>query len=687
MGSGASGLEIARSGMLNNERALYVTGHNIANVNTPGFVRQQAMIATAPYQDGDGQYQLGLGCDIQEIRQIRNIFLDNIYRNEVTTQGYWEARDSTFQDIQSILGKPIDLGLQNVISQFWDAWQELSKTPDSLNTRALVTQRGNSLVQQINQIGSQLDALQSDLNSEINDNVNAINGITKQIAGLNLEILQNEISKDNANDFRDQRNVLIDSLSKLMNVNVQEMNDGQVDVTIGGYYLVNRSSNFNLIAQEANPGDIFVVPKLENNNIIVPINSGTLEGLMEARGQVSGAPDSVENGSPKTKADIIFAVDVSDTSAGSLLNIKSSINTYIQQLTNRGIDYNLRLVTFDSAVESNVNYSNDSALFINDINLLSATVDTGDLFSNVVNTVSSITDFRNDASKYMVVFTNESIDGDEVSTSDATVQNYITLLENAGIKTSVVTNPAYFTAGDSPLEPDGWETITNATSGKAYDITSVDFNDLMTTITTDINTDINKEVSLVTDSTNILSDFRKRINAEINTIMREINYLQSSGETLSIPPQAGQAFFVPINPAYPLQMGNIQLNANLNNVINLVSSVAGSQGDNTIALQIADLRNQPILSDTNDVLLDPDDYYQTIISSIGTGGSEAANILDNQNKLVDSAENQRQSIMGVSMDEEMSNMLKYKYAYTASSRAINIIDNMLDVIINRMGKG
>jgi len=135
-----------------NERALSVTGHNVANVNTKGYARQQAMITTGPYLNLM-RYQIGLGASIQETRQIRHLFLDNIYRNENTELGYWETRSKTFQEIQTILGDPMGDGLQNVLNQFWNAWQELSKEPDSLTVRALVRQRAEALVHQIKSFG------------------------------------------------------------------------------------------------------------------------------------------------------------------------------------------------------------------------------------------------------------------------------------------------------------------------------------------------------------------------------------------------------------------------------------------------------------------------------------------------------------------------------------------------------
>ena len=131
-------------------------------------------------------------------------------------------------------------------------------------------------------------------------------------------------------------------------------------------------------------------------------------------------------------------------------------------------------------------------------------------------------------------------------------------------------------------------------------------------------------------------------------------------------------------------MGNIKLNDTLLDLNNIVASANGDSGDNTISLQIANLRQLALIQDDKG-LLTFDSYYQSIILGVGNGGSEAIRISENQNMLVVSAESQRQSIMGVSLDEEMSNMLKYQFGYSASARVMNVLDEMIDTIVNRMG--
>lgn len=679
--------EIARSGLFVNERGLYVTGHNISNVNTPGYVRQQAMITTGPYQSEPakyGVYQLGLGADIQQIRQIRHSFLDNIYRQENTNLGYWEARNKTFQDVQAILGEPMGVGLQGVMNQFWDSWQELSKEPDSLTVRALVRQRGQALVHHINHLGTQLDKLQSDLNSEVRVRIDEVNDITRQIAKLNSAIIQAEVSGDTANDYRDQRNVLVDRLTKLAGVEVLEMQDGQLDITLGGYFLVSKAIQTNLYAGEAKPGDVYVVPKLEGTNIAVSVKSGTLKGLMESRGEVSGARGSIENGLPNTKADIIIAIDTSNTSASYLANVKANIEEYAAQLNKRGVDYNLRLVTYGDTASTAADFGTDAAALAAAIPA-GPLADTGNNFggaNGLLERIEGINDFRQDANRFALVFTGESIEGD--SGTDVTdVSALINRLNTMGVNMSVVTDSSYFDEGETSAEL-GWRSITHATGGSVYDINTAttDYPAVMQAIAADTSVDVNSGISTVPHTDNIISDLKKRLNALVNIMVREVNYVHSEGRTLNNQP--GGNFFAAVNDEYSIDMTNLKLDDSLLNLNNIVASASGDNGDNTLALRIANLRHNSVMQEVTGIL-SMDDYYQSIILNIGHYGNDAARIMENQQHLVNSSDAYRQSIMGVSMDEEMSNMMKYKFAYNASSRAINVIDEMIETVVTRMG--
>ena len=364
MSTSFSGLTTAITGMQSNQKALEVTGHNISNLSTAGYTRQQAILATANTQYVINNW-VEMGARVQEIRQIRNSFLDGLYRKEVNAYGYWEARYNSVKDLEAILGEPMMDGLQNTLNEFWNSWQELVKSPESLTVRALVRQRAEALVYHINHIGTQIEKLQDDINTEIIKKIDEVNSITKQITELNALIAKAEGAGNKANDYYDQRNNLVDRLSTLVKAETYVHPNGMMDITVGGYYLVNRTSQTKIIAAQNADLSHFVVPVIEDYGVEIDVGMGAIKGLLESRGMVSGATGSYDNGTPNITCDVTFAVDLSNASSGYLEDLQANIVNYINELKSNGLNYNLRLVTFDSGGINNVNFGSDIDLFVN----------------------------------------------------------------------------------------------------------------------------------------------------------------------------------------------------------------------------------------------------------------------------------------------------------------------------------
>jgi flagellar hook-associated protein 1 FlgK len=671
------GLDTAISGMHSNQKSLEVTGHNISNLSTQGYTRQQAVLQTSQVRLVASSW-IEMGASVQEIRQIRNTFLDNIYRREMNGYGYWEARANSIKDLEAILGEPMLDGLQSSLNEFWNSWQELAKSPESLTIRALVRQRGEALVYHMNHIGAQINKLQNDINTEIIKRINEVNEITANIAKLNLAIAKAEVANNKANDYYDQRNYLVDQLSKLVQAEVRETPDGMMDIIVGGYFLVSKSSSTNLVASQNASLSHYVIPTIEGLNVAVDVGEGALKGLLESRGQVSGAKGSYDNGTPNTTADVTFAVDISsDTYLG---NLQANAARYVQELKARGLNYNIRLITYDgTGVVFNTNFGTNETDFMNALMGLTATgssnADFGDLVAELAGSP-----FAADANRYVFAYTAESINGNGNVTPDADISQYVNVLKSNRIAVSVITSPTVFEDGD-PAEQ-GWDAITNATGGSLYDIGTADPSQMFEQMGVDTAKDVNKRIITVNDSLDIISSLKKMLNGIINVVAREVNRLQMSGKTLL--GTDGGPFFEPIDASLPMEMGNIRVATAMKDLNNIVASTDGTNGNNTIALQIAHLRNQTLMSGYSQTL-SIDDYYQNIILRIGNMGHIAEQTAANQLALVQAADNDRQTVMGVSLDEEMSNMIRYKYAYNAATKTISMINEMLDTLIHRTG--
>jgi len=675
------GLDTAVSGLLANQKALEVTGHNVANLGTPGFSRQSAIMATS-YIRTYGNWRIEMGVDIQQIRQIRHTFNDNIYRTENNNLGYWETRSKAVSDLEAILGEPMQKGLQVALNNFWDAFQELSKAPESLTVRALVKQRADSLANYLNQLGNQINKLQADLNNEIKVRIDEVNDITKKIAELNVKIMSAEAAGNTPNDYYDQRNQLCDRLSKLLKTDVWETRDGSIDILVNGYFLVSKGEQYRLVAEPNDDLSHFYTPMLEysGGNIPIDVGQGIIKGLLEARGEVNGAKGSYDNGSPNLTGDITIAVDISNTSADYLANIKAHISTLVDDLKSRGIDYNLRLVTFggDDPVTNTSFGKNADALIAAIPDTPNA--GTANNFADVINAVKS-NSYNEGVNKYLFVFTGESINGDGEVTTDDTIRDYIEILNKSGISVSVATNPLYHTEGDAGER--GWNIISEKTGGKLYSMAAgTDFASLMESISNDINSDINKKMASIPDNLNIISSVKKQLNALINILAREVNRLHMSGKTLT--GEDGGLFFEPLDPNLPIELGNIKISDALKNLNNIAASTSDANGDNQIALSIAKLRNSNLIISNNKVL-SLDTYYQNIILYLGNKGNEASTMANSYSNLVAQADALRQSVMGVSLDEEITNMIKYKFAYNANAKVIDAVNQMLETVLYRMG--
>jgi flagellar hook-associated protein 1 FlgK len=254
-------------------------------------------------------------------------------------------------------------------------------------------------------------------------------------------------------------------------------------------------------------------------------------------------------------------------------------------------------------------------------------------------------------------------------------------LNKNGIAVSVATDPIYHNEGDAGER--GWNIIAERTGGKLYSSTAdTDFDILVKSISSDINKDINTKIASVPDNLNIISSVRKQLNALINIMAREVNRLHLSGKTLT--GSDGGFFFEPIEPNLPIELGNIKISDALRDLNNIAASSSDANGDNKIALAIANLRNSNLMTG-NKKILSLDTYYQNIIMDLGNKGYEAGTMAESYRNLVTQADANRQSVMGVSLDEEMTNMIKYKFAYNANAKVIDAVNQMLETIMFRMG--
>ena len=236
-------IETSKRALFSQQAAINTTGHNIANANTPGYSRQRVnLVATRPIEAPGAMRsnvpgQLGTGVEFTSITRIRETFLDDQYRNTNQTLGKWSIQSDTLNKLETVFNEPSDSGIRTVFDNFWKSWTDLSKDPESITGRKIVRENAKALVDAFNETGSRLNDLTDDLTTNVGVKVNQVNTISNSIASLNGEIKRLEAYGDNPNDLYDQRDLLVDQLSQIVNVSVTKDTDGY-NIRVGGTTLV-----------------------------------------------------------------------------------------------------------------------------------------------------------------------------------------------------------------------------------------------------------------------------------------------------------------------------------------------------------------------------------------------------------------------------------------------------------------
>ncbi|UVI29897.1 flagellar hook-associated protein FlgK [Paenibacillus spongiae] len=236
-------LETTKRSLFTQQAAINTVGHNIANANTEGYSRQRVtMVASRPIEAfgmnrSTAPGQLGTGVEFTAISRIRTAFLDDQFRNQAKYVGNWSVQTDTLSKLEAIVNEPSDSGIRTVMDKFYQAWSDLSKDPENVTGRKIVRETAVALTDSFNQISKQLTDLNADLTTNIEVKATQANTMLNTIASLNAEIRKIEALGDHANDLRDQRDLLTDQLSQIVNVQVVEQADGY-SISMGGTNLV-----------------------------------------------------------------------------------------------------------------------------------------------------------------------------------------------------------------------------------------------------------------------------------------------------------------------------------------------------------------------------------------------------------------------------------------------------------------
>lgn len=234
------GLETALRGLLAHQRAIDVTGHNIANANTLGYTRQRAELReTPPYEEVGAPGGLGTGVDVAAYARARDAFIDTQVRAQAMLRAYHEVREDGLRQVERALSEPSDTGLSSLLGRFWSAWQDLATTPESAATRQALVQAGAALAGGFQSLRAQLVTIDGQVQTGIALTIADLNDTVAEIASLDRQITSMVASGlAPSNDLLDRRDLLIDRASTLVNLTKTDQPDGSVTLQVGASTLL-----------------------------------------------------------------------------------------------------------------------------------------------------------------------------------------------------------------------------------------------------------------------------------------------------------------------------------------------------------------------------------------------------------------------------------------------------------------
>ncbi|QDV72690.1 flagellar hook-associated protein FlgK [Botrimarina mediterranea] len=267
---------------------LQVVSNNIANANTPGFIREKANFTPAPIQRL-GSLNIGLGVMVDSITQVTDNFLADQLRNASSDRVSADIQNNAYKGLEQLLGELSDSDLSTALTEFFGSIEDTVNPTagDAMSVRNLAVLEGSQLADEIRRIENRAKDLRDSYDTQITQSVGQINQLTEQIAKLNVQITQVEggsAGKSDAGALRSTRQQAVNKLTELVSATVVEQPSGGLSIAVGGEFLVFEGQRRDValetsgVAEEAQSQLIFVDTGKE-----LDIRSGRIQGLSAAR--------------------------------------------------------------------------------------------------------------------------------------------------------------------------------------------------------------------------------------------------------------------------------------------------------------------------------------------------------------------------------------------------------------------
>jgi flagellar hook-associated protein 1 FlgK len=284
-----SGLNTARTALWAQQRAMDVTGQNIANMNTVGYSRQRAELQSLGGTSVPATYavsnNVGEGVSAEKVSRIRDAFLESRAQLESATTASMSVSDTTYSQIEDAFREPGDTGLQSQLSDMWAAWGDVHDNSTNPGPRSEVLERTQTLVSGIRTTRATLDQQWGSNYDGLKTLVQDVNATASSIADLNESIRRATINGLPSNELADKRDTLVLQLSQQIGATSAPADDGSITVSVGGATLVNGGSTVALkLVGSSNPDDLATDPPRVTTDPVGTLvrPGGTAEGQLTA---------------------------------------------------------------------------------------------------------------------------------------------------------------------------------------------------------------------------------------------------------------------------------------------------------------------------------------------------------------------------------------------------------------------
>ncbi len=601
-----SDLSLGVTGLQASTNALNTVAHNITNADTEGYTRQQVELDDRKYitvsktASSISYQQTGLGVYYSNAKQVRDYFLDKTYRTELGRQDFYEVSKSTLNEIEDLLGELNGASFQESMSDLWTAVQELTKDPCNSVTQGTLVSEASEFLDRAKSVYKDLAGYQDNINYQVLQDVKTINAYGRQILELNSTIQKIELGNEKANDFRDQRNLILDKLSSLCNISYKEDQYGSVAVQIEGEDFVKGSLCYEMWIDIDSQTGFYTPYWPQNSNYSV-----------------------IPGGDPRNTDDTIFSTDGKKGDRQYRIDSAKVFDLSKPISSETGTDIGKLRSLLYARGDHRADYTDISHYDkIKDSVLMNVQAEFDQLVHNVMTGVNGVLEqaagvegkwydgkeykiYRDvdDGRNYM-----ESADGSPLQLFEKSTTDGYTRMDLGGSSYWVYNEeeiPRYNNRGQV-IDSTGNIVDPDRLTQLKYSLYSI------------TNTRVNQKL-LQTPS---LLGFRLPDGSEDVATMDALKRVFSEEK--------------------------YRLNPDVIKRVNLA------------------------------------DYYSDLVAQVSNSGYMFNSIYENQAKTVSAAESAKDQVEAVSSDEELSNMIKFQSAYNASSRFINVVDEMMEHLITAL---